>query len=1024
MELINRRYRLDTLIGSGGMGSVYRAWDRLNGQTVAVKRITMPPELLHMSEIESHTPNMPALALAHEFRTLSSLRHPHIVNVLDYGFAVLDADRDAVTLQPTLALQPYFSMELLDAPQPLVAALRPLSLPAQIDLIGQMLDALTYLHRRGIVHRDLKPENVLVTHTDDAGSQVRVVDFGLSIQRGAWHDTDGGIAGTPNYLAPEVLLGSPTTFAADLYAVGVMLYELFAGQHPFVGKIAGFVRRVLNDFPNLEPLACPPALKLLILQLLDKDPAARPPDAESVRRALYIACDLPLPDESISVRDSVLGAASFVGREHELARLRTVVEYGGAHLWLIGGESGVGKSRLLDELRTFALVRGISVVRGSAVAESGSIYALWIAPLRALTLALPDLTPVEAGVLSALIADIETLTGVVPEALPPMDTNEARVRLYDVIADVLRRQPGKTLILLEDIHWGGESLALLEALAPLLEGTPVTIFCTYRNDEAPDLILRFPDAADMQLERLSRAAIAELSEAMLGTRGAQPAMIDLVERESEGNVFFIVETMRTLAEEAGQLDLVGIKTLPETVFAGGMRHVIARRIERLPADVRALLDLTCVAGRVLDLAVLEHALGASIEPLLIASANAAVLEYRVGDGWRFAHDKLREYLLSLQSADVLVALHRRIAEGIEAVYPNDTNKAAMLVRHWHGARDEAHEQRYLLTAAHQAYIRGNRKETLEYYQRLYALLDDPNQLHQTLLMMGQIVFEISSAADTWHEATLYVQQAFDLAETLDNPDQIAETLFLFHSMARIRSDDAAAARCAAQLEALIPRVSVDITSKIYQSLGYMNYLYNQHDQARQTFERALATAIEAKNNADIEGSHYLLGLSYLALERYADAEPLFLAMIAASDQNGDVTHHRMALGFLYLLTEDYPRAERLFHEALVFNEHARHWARTATTYADLGLLAWLQGDIATADLHVQRVETMSARMDALNPNFQALRWAVDARRGSPEAMAALDALRREPGFGWGNREIAHTIIRRLERDGTLPPLSA
>ncbi|MDZ4766328.1 MAG: tetratricopeptide repeat protein, partial [Chloroflexota bacterium] len=159
-------------------------------------------------------------------------------------------------------------------------------------------------------------------------------------------------------------------------------------------------------------------------------------------------------------------------------------------------------------------------------------------------------------------------------------------------------------------------------------------------------------------------------------------------------------------------------------------------------------------------------------------------------------------------------------------------------------------------------------------------------------------------------------------------------------------------------------------------------------------------------------------------ERYADAEPLFLAMIAASDQNGDVTHHRMALGFLYLLTEDYPRAERLFHEALVFNEHARHWARTATTYADLGLLAWLQGDIATADLHVQRVETMSARMDALNPNFQALRWAVDARRGSPEAMAALDALRREPGFGWGNREIAHTIIRRLERDGTLPPLSA
>jgi serine/threonine protein kinase/tetratricopeptide (TPR) repeat protein len=1062
-QSLNRRYRLDALIGSGGMGAVYRAHDRLTGQIVAVKRLNAFPARLETSSV-STLGETAALALAHEFRTLSSLRHPHIVSVLDYGFTafadvpsdemragkthIFPADAVQTMIESALAdesttiekaylapsaaraLQPYFSMELLASPQPLLRALRPLDLRARIDLIAQMLMALAYLHRRGIVHRDLKPENVLVVDGDSA-PHVRVVDFGLSIQRGAWHETDSGIAGTPAYLAPEVLLGKPTTPAADLYAVGVMLYEAFAGEHPFMGDRRGFVQRVLHAFPDIERIAAPPALTLLIIQLLDKDPAARPADAEAVRRALYAACDFSLPAESPVARDSLLGAAAFVGREREVARLRQALEVdarqpGSTHLWLIGGESGVGKSRLIDEMRTAALVQGIAVVRaGAAVEQSG--YALWKAPMRALALTLDDLTPFEAGVLQSLIPDIAALTGVTPDNPLPMEADESRARFCAVIAAILRRQPAPTLILLEDVQWGGDSLAILEGVIPHLEGAPVIIFGTYRTEEAPDLLVRFPDAADLRLERLTRAAIAELSESMLGARGADTPVIDLLERATEGNVFFIVETMRALADAAGELDLVGIKTLPEDVFAGGMRDLIARRIARVPATLRPILDTASVMGRALDLAVLEHIFGMPIEPLLIAAMDTAVIEYRAGDGWRFAHDKLREYLLSIQPEAALPALHRQIAEGIEAIYPDEIGKAPILARHWRGAGDTAQERRYLYPAGKQAHLIGSRVEALTWMKRAYALSDDPGLLHATLQALAQITFEIAHDDDQWDEAALYVEQAHDLARLLDDNDKLAESIFMLHSMARLRDDVAAQARCCADLEALLPRVSAGLSSKIYQSLGYTHYIRDEFEQACALYEHALAAARAANHIEDIESALFLISIAAIGWGRFEQAESTLTLLFDMEKQLVDVSAHQTSLGFLRMLQGDYPHAERLFLEALHTSERNLHWTRTTITCADLGVLAWLQGDLDGARRCMERVEQLSARMKTLNPNYQALAWAIAARRGgdgSAAALAGLDAMRRAPGFGWGGREIAHTLIRAMERAGDFASLDA
>src|SRR5258708_37293375 len=214
-SLLNKRYELSEKLGSGGMGSVFRATDRLTRTAVALKRVTALPENLSFASKADHKTDL-RVALATEFRTLSSLRHPNIISVLDYGF---DDQR-----------QPYFTMEYLENATPLSSDSKDRPLHKRIEMIIEMLQALVYLHRRSILHRDLKPGNVLVVN-----GRVKVVDFGLSVEvttLSGKHETET-TAGTFAYMAPELFGGASVSKASDLYAVGVIAYELLVGHHPF-----------------------------------------------------------------------------------------------------------------------------------------------------------------------------------------------------------------------------------------------------------------------------------------------------------------------------------------------------------------------------------------------------------------------------------------------------------------------------------------------------------------------------------------------------------------------------------------------------------------------------------------------------------------------------------------------------------------------------------------------------------------------------------------------------------------------
>jgi uncharacterized membrane protein YgcG len=257
------RYRLRSLLAVGGMGAVWAAEDAVLGREVAVKVLG---EALAADR-------RAALRLQREARAAGRLEHPGIARVLDLGE---DAGR------------PYLVMELLHG-ESLAARLAragPLAPAEAVRVVAAAADALEVAHRAGIVHRDVKPGNVYLT----GGGDVKLLDFGIASAANEAALTGGDLLGTAAYLAPERVLGHDATPAADVYALGVLLYELLAGRPPFVGD-TGTALAMAHLHARPAPLGAvaprvPPALAAACERALAKDPAARPPSAAALAALL------------------------------------------------------------------------------------------------------------------------------------------------------------------------------------------------------------------------------------------------------------------------------------------------------------------------------------------------------------------------------------------------------------------------------------------------------------------------------------------------------------------------------------------------------------------------------------------------------------------------------------------------------------------------------------------------------------------------------------------------------------------
>jgi tetratricopeptide (TPR) repeat protein len=613
-------------------------------------------------------------------------------------------------------------MDLRENAATIVEAGRAEPLSVQLELLVQMLRALAYLHSHGILHRDLKPDNVIVVD-----GQVKVLDLGLSIQRNVAEAVGPELAGTMVYMAPEILDGRGASDRSDLYSAGMIAQELLTGRYPFeLGNALSLQRDILET-----PLPRPgdelePRLRPVLEKLLAKRPEARYRDAGEVIRALAANLDEPLSIETAGTRESFLKAAPLVGRDEEIERLAETMQAardGSGSAWLVGGESGVGKTRLLDETRTQALVDAMFVVRGHAMSQGGAPYHAWRDVLTPMILHI-ELGDAEAGTLKEIVPDISKLLGREIPDPPSVDPESAQTRLLFAVDEVFRLQRRPILAIVEDLQWAGsESYKLWRWLVRATQSLPLVLLGSYRDDEAPELADLLDHSGLLTLRRLGHEEIVRLAESMMGAAGQRPELIELLETETEGNPFFIVEVVRVLAARAGTLGQIGDSELPRSVISGGLQRVVRQRLSHVPLEALRPLETAAVIGRDMNPELMRM-----IHPDLdleawsnSCGAAAAVLELR-DQHWRFAHDKLREQLLNDLPANRRLELHRRVAKAIEAAFPGRRDQATALAIHWRLADETEKEAFYAEQAGIQALRSGACPEAVEHLERVLAIL--------------------------------------------------------------------------------------------------------------------------------------------------------------------------------------------------------------------------------------------------------------------------------------------------------------
>ena len=264
--IVAERYRIDAPLGTGGMAVVYRARHLGLGRDVALK--VMAANSLAGS----------AARFEREARAVARLDHPGCLRVLDFGH--------------DHAVGRYLVMELI-AGQTLGAMLAAdgrMSSHRAVHILKDLTKALAHAHRHGVLHRDIKPENIMFDQRDGV-SRPRLIDFGLAqLDNESALTAVGSCVGSPSYLAPERLLGLPYDARADIYALGVVLYELLCGYPPFGGQSAvEIARKQIAKTPvplSVMGIEVPPAVDAIVARALAKDPTRRFADCEQLLAAL------------------------------------------------------------------------------------------------------------------------------------------------------------------------------------------------------------------------------------------------------------------------------------------------------------------------------------------------------------------------------------------------------------------------------------------------------------------------------------------------------------------------------------------------------------------------------------------------------------------------------------------------------------------------------------------------------------------------------------------------------------------
>lgn len=710
------RFELRTRLGSGTFGTVFEAFDRDLGATVAIKTLVgVSPSALYRFK--------------QEFRSVANVHHPNLVQLHELfhhdgtwffsmerlrgvsfeayvrgdSTAPLSVGSEAATRDAMAADTPW-SREYTASDQTRTFSLDPERLRRGLL---QLVEAIRAIHGHGKLHRDIKDSNVLV----EGDGRVVLLDFGLIADEAG--GGEGEMVGTPLYMAPEQCIGERVGPACDWYALGVLLYRCLTGAFPFVGPARSVMSRKLSErprHPNEVVSGLPQDLADLAADLISTDPAARP-SGDDVLSRLTGAVGIPLP--------RVAGDSGvFVGRGREmsnlLAQFQAFTEGEGCVRVHIRGLSGLGKSRLAHQF--------LAQLPDTALILAGRCYEQETVPFKALDSVVDSLVKhlrtLGHTELEALRpVDLETLLRVFPvlgrawrsenEPTVPVTKPEpaaVRRRAFSALRKVLRAlgKQSELVIFVDDLQWGDLDSALgFEELLRQPDPPRLFLISTHRTDaeaESPCLrrLLREPEVDEglpgyraLELTPLDRSDVEALVSARLGDRVVAQEVLD----EARGNPLIVDQLMAFQDESAeirslGELTRARVKALApmargllEAVAVAGapVRAKVAMRVAAVASDGGAVDQVLAGVGQLRSLRLLRG-----------VSANQGLAPY---------HDQIRQAVVEDLSVHRRKQLNLHLAQELEREHGVDPER---LGDHFEAAGELARARSYLVRAGDSA----------------------------------------------------------------------------------------------------------------------------------------------------------------------------------------------------------------------------------------------------------------------------------------------------------------------------------
>ena len=371
------KYEVQKMLGKGSTGTVYLARDQFTGREVALK--TIEPEVFRDPEFGA----VYRTQFQNEASLAGKLRHPHIVAILD---AVVGEESGHIAMELVTGgdLSQYAKPERLLA-------------PADVLQIGfKVCGAMDYAYReRGIVHRDIKPANIMIAR----GTEIRIADFGAAFLKKS-QAAQTAAMGSPFYMAPEQIQGRDPTFHSDMYSLGVVLYELLAGQRPFhAEKLEALIEQILQGEPappSALRAGLPPEVDAVVLRAMRRDPAQRygtwaqfGVELSRAMRLVMPASVIPDSEKYLALSKvemlQLLSDAEFwelaaAGRWVRVARGETIVEEhsaGSSFFFLAAGQAKVTKQgRLLNMINEGECFGEMAFIRGGEEPRHATVEAM------------------------------------------------------------------------------------------------------------------------------------------------------------------------------------------------------------------------------------------------------------------------------------------------------------------------------------------------------------------------------------------------------------------------------------------------------------------------------------------------------------------------------------------------------------------------------------------------------------------------------------------------------------------------